>query len=348
MTSIHRMKIQLAVLCWLAILALSVVGTAQPTTVSGDPFQLVATGSGAAQLFGLTSDAQGRIYIGNNSNNTTGIPLQLFDPALYAGVPTPLASFGPPVGDADGLSYGADSIFVADRDEGVRRVNIPAGTSTVFIPDLAINGTGSPIVFRPSDGHVFVGFGATVPGAPGDNRIDEFDTAGNFVQTFTTVDEVETMTFDPDAGLIYYATFSTTVRSFDPLNGTDALVGSASGFIDGGLALDPRTGILFVGTANGPNSGLVETIDPATGITQLFATGFNGSLGILREPLSGDLYFVESNALYRLESRFIPEPSGLALLGTASLVLGTARRWRRVASASRGGCRIRGRDVVSR
>src|SRR5205823_4842832 len=50
------------------------------STASTNPFTLVANGPGTAQLFGLTSDAQGRVYIGNNANNTTGIPLQEFDP----------------------------------------------------------------------------------------------------------------------------------------------------------------------------------------------------------------------------------------------------------------------------
>jgi hypothetical protein len=75
-------------------------------TVNGAPFTLVATGPGTAQLFGLTSDAQGNVYIGNNSNNTTGIPVQLFKPSLFTGAPISLQNFGPAVGDADGLAFG--------------------------------------------------------------------------------------------------------------------------------------------------------------------------------------------------------------------------------------------------
>nr|AIA11404.1 PEP-CTERM motif [uncultured bacterium] len=265
------------------------------------------------------------MYIGNNSNNTTGIPLQMFDPSLYAGVSVPLVSVGPPVGDADGLASAPGVVLVADRDEGVRRVDVPAGTSSVFIPGLGINGTGSPIAYRPNDGHVFVGFGATVPGVAGDNRIDEFDAIGSFVQTHTTVAEVETMTFDPASGLIYYATFSPEVRSFAPLTGIDLAIGNSSGVIDGGLVLDPRTGLLYVGTANGVNSGLVETIDPSTGETRLFASGFDGSLGILREPVSGDLYFLESNELYRIEAEFIPEPGSGSLIAVGLAALLTCR-----------------------
>jgi hypothetical protein len=315
----------------LAILALLSARThafSAPVTVSGEPFQLVATGPGTAQLFGLTSDLEGRVYVGNNSNNPSGIPLQLFDPALYSGTTIPLANFGPAVGDADGLAFGGGGVYVADRDEGVRRVEVPAGTSSLFVPGVAINGTGSPVAYRPTDGHVFVGFGATVPGAPGDNRIDEFNATGGFVQTFTTVAEVETMTFDPGSGLLYYATFSSEVRSFNPLTSADAHVGNSSGVIDGGLTLDPRSGLIFVGTANGGvNEGLVETIDPATGDVELFASGFDGSLGILRESVSGDLYFLESNQLYRIESQFVPEP-GTAVLLAVGIVgySGTRRR----------------------
>jgi hypothetical protein len=294
---------------------------AAPMSVNGDSFTLVATGPGTVQLFGLTSDAQGRVYVGNNSNDTVGIPVQRFDPTLFSGAPIALQSFGPPVGDADGITFGAGAIYVPDRDEGVRRIVVPTAANSVFIPGAGINGTGSPVVFRPTDGHLFVGFGATVPGAPGAARIDEYDSTGAFVQTLNTVAETETMTFAPTTGLIYYATFGSEVRSFNPLTKVDLHVGDATGVIDGGLAFDPISGKIFVGTANGANSGLVETIDPLTGAEKLFASGFNGSLGILREPVSGDLYFLETNQLYRLDSRLVPEPSTTVL---ASLAIGAA------------------------
>jgi hypothetical protein len=306
----------------LILAALPSVSYAVPMTVNGDPFDLVGIGPGTSQLFELTSDTLGRVYAGNNSNDPGGIPVQMFDPALYFGTAIALQSFGPPVGDADGLDFGGGFIFVADRDEGVRRISVPGAAHNVFIPGAAINPTGSPIVYRPSDGHLFVGFGATSGSALGDNRIDEYNALGGFVQTHTTVGETETMTFDPVTGLIYYAPFSTEVRSYNPNTMVDLHVGNSSGFIDGGLALDPISKKLFVGTANGPNSGLVEIMDPTTGMTQLFASGFNGSLGIHREPMSGDLYFLETNQLYRLESEFIiPEASTLTLLIWATLPL---------------------------
>jgi hypothetical protein len=76
-----------------------------PVTLGGDPAVLVATHSGT-QLFGLVADPLGRVYIGNNSNDTTGIPVQRFDPALFLGAPIATANFGSGnVGDADGMAY---------------------------------------------------------------------------------------------------------------------------------------------------------------------------------------------------------------------------------------------------
>jgi hypothetical protein len=319
------------------VLSLLMTGTvvAAPTTVNGDPFMLVATGPGTAQLFGLTSDALGRVYIGNNANNTTGIPVQRFDVTLFSGVPIATQAFGPAVGDADGLAAGGGFVFVGDQNEGLRRITISDGTSSILVAGVGINGTGSPVVYRPSDGHVFVGFGATVPGAPGQNRIDEYNAAGGLVQTFATTAEPETMTFNPISGLIYYADFDTQVRSFNPLSGADLPVGNSSGTIDGGLAFDSISGKIFVGTANGVNSGRVETIDPLTGMTQLFATGFDGSLGILREPVSGDLYFLETNQLYRIEAIHVPEPGTITLTGLGLLGLFVFASRRRI-----GGSRV--------
>jgi hypothetical protein len=293
-------------------------------TVDSKPFTLVATRAGT-QLFGLTSDLQGRIYTGNNSNESTGIPVQVFDPALFAGPVLPLQNFGPNVGDADGIAFGGGFVYVADFTEGTRRLAVPAATDTLLMPGVAVNDTGSPIVHRPSDGHLFVGLG----GVTGINRIDEYTSAGTFVTSHTTTTDVETMTFDPATGLIYYAPFGSAVRSLNPLTGTDLLVGTSSGTIDGGLTFDALSGLLFVGTANGINAGLVETINPLTGVTTLFATGFAGSLGILREPTSGDLYFLEQNNLYRLPSAdVVPEPASLALLAPAAVCLLGRRRAR--------------------
>jgi hypothetical protein len=276
---------------------------AQPATVDGDTFELVATRPGP-QLFLLVSDGRGRIYAGNNSNNPTGIPVQRFDPAGELG----FKDFGPPVGDADGMAFGDAAVLVADLDRGIVRVPLsnPAG-AIVVLPGVAQGLYGSPFVYRPSDGHIFAGeYPQTI--------VREYDTAGSLVATYQLAQPVETMVLDPDTGRIYYAAFGTEVRSFDPVTRLDAHVGFSSGVIDGGLYYDTLTGFVFVGTANATNPGLVEIIDPETHTTTLFATGFSGCTGILRDPISGDLYFLDGGAhpstgrsdLYRLKSQFIP------------------------------------------
>jgi hypothetical protein len=307
---------------------------AVPVTTNGDPFTLVATQNGTnVQLFGLAADGTGKLYIGNNSNNTTGIPVQLFDQSLFSGVPIALSNFGPAVGDADGMAFLNNSLYVADRDEGLQKIAVPAGTAALYRAATAINGTGSPIVVRPIDGHVFVGRG----GLTGDDHIDEYDAAGTFVTSHTTGTDVETMTYNPASGLIYYAPFGSAVRSLNPTTNVDLPVGSSSGTIDGALTFDPISGLLFLGTANGANSGLVETINPVTGETKSFASGFEGSTGILRDPFSGDLYFLGTssinadlfnNVLYRIDSSKVPEPGtlGVLALGAAAVMVGRRKR----------------------
>ena len=303
-------------------MSLAVTGAlAAPVAVNGASFVLVATKSSGPSLFELTSDAAGRIYAGNNSNDSIGIPVQLFDPALFTGTPLALQDFGSSLGDADGIAFGNGVIYAASS-AGVERITVPGGVGTLFMPGVASNGTGSPIVVRPADGHIFVGLG----GLTGINRIDEYDAAGAFVASHATGTDVETMAFDPGSGLIYYAPFASQIRALNPVTNVDIAVGTSSGTIDGALTFDPRSGLLFVGTANGVNSGLVETIDPATGARKLFASGFNGSLGILREPVSGDLYFLEANQLYRLPSAAVngalrPQSVAVPTLSQMALVL---------------------------
>jgi hypothetical protein len=283
-------------------------GRAAPTTVDGKPFKLVATESGNTQLFGLSADLQGRIYIGNNSNSDAGIPLQRFDPALFSGSPLALQNFGPVLKDADGLTFGNGSIFATDAASGVRKIAVPSASDTLFISGAGINATGSPLVYRPSDNHLFIGRG----GLTNNNFIDEYNATGGLVKSHATGTDVETMTFDPASGLIYYAPFGSNVRALNPLTDADKLVGTSSGTIDGGLTFDGRTGQLFIGTANGTNSGIVETMNITSGMTTPFASGFQGSVGLLREPLSGDLYFLESGQLYQLGSASVPEPAAFA------------------------------------
>src|SRR5258708_488472 len=98
----------------LLTIGLSTAAHAAPITQSGDPFTLVATQSGAVQLFGLAADTTGNIYIGNNSNNSTGIPVQEFNRSLYLGVPIAFQNFGPNVGDADGMAFSNGFLYVAD------------------------------------------------------------------------------------------------------------------------------------------------------------------------------------------------------------------------------------------
>jgi hypothetical protein len=290
-----------AVVLW-TVLASS--AAAQPVTVDGEAFELVATRIGP-QLFLLVSDSRGRIYAGNNSNDVTGVPVQRFDPSASAAA---FKDFGPPVGDADGMAFAAAAVLVADQDQGIMRIPVSSpGGASLFLPGVAQGPFGSPFAYRPSDGHIFAG---EFPAA----SIRQYDSSGVLVATHPVTQPVETMVLDPVSGRIYYASFSSEVRSFDPATGVDSHVGFSSGVIDGGLFYDSLTGLLFVGTANSTNPGRVELIDPATHTTTLFATGFSGCTGILREPISGDLYFLDGGAhpstgrshLYRLKSRFIP------------------------------------------
>ena len=122
--------------------------------------------------------------------------------------------------------------------------------------------------------------------------------------------------------------------AFNPVAGTDTLVGFSSGSIDGALAFDPISGLLFLGAANGVNPGFVETMNPSTGLTTPFATGFDESLGILREPVTGDLYFLESNQLFRLESAKVPEPAALGLFAIGIVGLSVHTRWGRKRAGS--------------
>jgi hypothetical protein len=278
-----------------------------PMTTVGDPFEKVATLDSGPQLWGLTADDAGRIYAGHNSDFTGPSPVRRFDPDLYAGTPLVFDDaqqiFGPSVGDADGITYGAGKVFVADNLGGVRQIPVTdPGSASYFAVFVALNGGGSPLVYRPFDGHLFVSLGEAAP------VLQEFNPSGALVGQYFLGASAETMTFDPATGRIYYSPSGSSVRVFDPSGPSDAAVGAASGTINGGLFFDASTGLLFVGTANGTNPGRIETMDPATGATQLFATGFDpenspgGVLGIWRDPVTADLYALQSDALWRLPS----------------------------------------------
>jgi hypothetical protein len=276
-------------------LAVSFQAYAAPVSVTGSSFTLVATNSTDIELYGLAEDDQGNIYAGNNSNGS-GIPLQLFQPNDYTNRPIPFQNFGPICDDGDGLAYGNGFLYVASL-EGVQQISVTNGIGTLFLPGVAANITGSPLVFRASDRHLFVGLG--YGNGPG---ITEYDSTGALVTNHVTTAEVETMTFDPQNGMIYYAPFNSEVHSFNPNNDTDALIATINGTIDGALTVDDLSDRIFVGTANGSNQGSVYTIDPSSYAVAPFATGFQGSLGVLRGQLSGQLYFLDDQNLYRLDS----------------------------------------------
>jgi hypothetical protein len=268
---------------------------AAPTSVVGDTFVLVATNASGIELFGLVEDDQGTIYAGNNSNGP-GIPLQRFNLSEYSNSPMQLQGFGPTCDDADGLSYGAGYLYAASL-QGVRKISVTDGTGILLAPGVAANGTGSPLVVRTNDGHIFVGLGYQ-----GGTGLNEYDATGTFVRTYPTTAEIETMTYDPASGTIYYAPYGSDVHTYNLNTSNDTIIATVNGSIDGALAFDSLSHRIFVGTANGANQGNVYTVDLSSLAVAQFATGFQGSLGILREKLSGDLYFLESQNLYRLNS----------------------------------------------
>jgi hypothetical protein len=280
-------------------LLLAVKAMGVPTSVGGDTFTLVATNSGATQLYSLAADDAGVVYAGNNSyafTVTPDIPVQRFRPASFAGSAVQFETIGPVCSDCDGLAFGAGYLYAADCFAGTRKISVTNGSASIF-STLTTSFCGSPLAFRASDGHLFSNVGCQT------NKIREFDSAGNIVANHTTTNGVQTMAFDPASGIIYYANYpSGDVRAYDPISRADSFLATIDGSIDGGLAVDRLSNRLFVGTANGANQGRVYTIDLTTHAVSLFASGFDGSLGILREQISGDLYFLEAHNLYRLQS----------------------------------------------
>ena len=297
---LNHLRILAAIL--LALLACRCEST--PISIAGFPFIQVATDTNGIELYGLTSDPTGRVYAGNNSNGP-GIPVRLFDPSLFSGSVITLQDFGPVCNDGDGIAYCAGFLFVADTYAGVRKIAVPSGAGTVFLPGVTVNLSGSPLACRSADGHLFVGGG----GQTGVLRIDEYDAAGGLVTNYPTAIEIETMTFNESAGVIYYAPYvsdgPTPIHALTLATRSDVALTSISGAVDGGLSFDPVSQSLFVGTANGANQGRVYTVNPQTGATALFAAGFDGCLGIHRAAGSGDLFFLEATNLYKLGSNNI-------------------------------------------
>src|ERR1035441_3149684 len=268
---------------------------AGPVTVAGDAFILVATNGSGIQLYSLTADNNGNVYASNNSQGP-GIPVQRFRPGVFTGMAMPFDNFGPICNDGDGLIFGAGYLYVADVYAGIRKISVTNASASIFSSQTTTL-CGSPLSFRLSDGHLFSNVGCQT------NKIQEFDSLGNIVTNYTTTAGGQTMAFDSESGLIYYASYPAGgVYAYNPTSRTDTFVTTINGSIDGGLAVDRISNRLFVGTANGTNQGQVYTMDLTTHTVSLFASGFNGCLGILREQVSGDLYFLEYNNLYRLAS----------------------------------------------
>lgn len=190
----------------------------------------------------------------------------------------------------------------------------------------------APMAIRVSDGHLFIGRGNAQAAA-----IDEFDAAGALVRTIITADQVESLSLDQSGGRLYYADYGSQVRVFDLSTGADTLVATSSGTIDGGLAFDPISGLLFVGTANGANAGRVETINLQTGAVSLFASGFGGATGILRDAVTGSLYFLDGadvssptyGRLYRLGNANVNSELGVPEPGAAAMLIASVGLVRR-------------------
>ena len=263
-----------------------------PRPVLGGSFVLVATNAGTGQVYGLAGDDQGFVYAGNNSGSfPPDAPLSRFRPSNFSGHALPFENFGPVFADSDGLAYGSGFLYVASLN-GLFKVSVANASSSTFIPTIGTNLNGSPVVFRPSDGHIFVGQDTAI--------IYEYDAFGVYITNHPTANNVETMTMDVRTGLIYYAPFPAgVVSSYNPVTRKEAALVSIDGAVDGGLTVDSVSGRLLVGTANGANPGCVFTVDLSTGEADLLGTGFRNCLGILREPISGNLYILGQFGLYQ-------------------------------------------------
>jgi hypothetical protein len=270
-------------------------------TIYGDPFVLVATQTNSINLFGLASDSSGQIYVGNNANSPhgSGMPVQWHIPTAVPSPPTGFRNLGmSPMGDADGISCFNNLLYVADP-AGVQLFSLatPNQSPTLMLAGVAANGDGSPLVA--TDTSLFVGHGAYNPG-----QIDEYrpNPNGSLFQSYHLQHSVETMAKDPSADIFYFAPYSPNLYWY-PLGGSDTLVATLpSGPIDGGLTFDPISHLVLAAAASG---GQLYSVDPNNPQVQPFADGFTSCSGLLREPVTGDLYVLEDHALWRLCSNFV-------------------------------------------
>jgi hypothetical protein len=191
-------------------------------TVNGDSFVLVGHRILRTQLFELTSDSAGRVYAGNNSNDSlefrSGCSIPRFSPNTAG--PAELR----PGARRRGRHRIRQRIYLRRELRGVERITVPGGVGTLFMPGVASNGTGSPIVVvRPM---------ATFSSAW---RIDRNQPhrrvqRGRHIRCQSSHrTDVETMTFDAGSGLIYYAPFGPQVRALNPLTNADVAVAHSSG-----------------------------------------------------------------------------------------------------------------------
>ncbi len=263
--------------------------------VNGPAFTLVSVSPVAAQ-FGLAETPSGLILIGNNSNGSPGWPIQVFDPSLYINSPIITSSLGSPVQDADGLAVNGAFAYVADAAAGVQKVQLSNGNTNLFTTGAGQNGAGDPIAIRASDGHVFVGQGMSFP------TIQEFDVNGNLVFVHTPTAAAETMCYDAKRKLLFYADYNNIVRSYDPVTFVDTFVANVATTIDGGLSVDPWSGLILVGTVpQVPGAGLVQTINPMNGVVTTLAQGFDDIHGVVRAVATGDLYVLTDTELWRVK-----------------------------------------------
>ena len=133
----------------------------------------------------------------------------------------------------------------------------------------------------------------------------------------------------PNPLVVFYADYSPRVRRFNFSTSVDVLLSTLppADTVDGGLSYDGISGRVLAGAAN---SGTIYLVHPTiAGSPILFASGFSNVVGVLREPLTGDLYVLEWHRLFRLCSNYVSStistvPSASEPSRTPSQTLGSS------------------------